>query len=157
MWPEDSEFKIQDSKRKVWKCNFKIDTTESRKSKYESTVALLWRFYFTQKSAIPFAGFFHENSLIVAWRFRIQDSRFKKKSMKLLFKQNITDPRKSKNVSTIALLSSFYFKNKLVLSSAKTSHKNSLIVACCTFGKLKIRTLPPNRFKNCCGILWKIP
>ena len=42
-------------------------------------------------------GFFHENALIVA-------SRFKKESMKMSFQKNITDPRKSKYVSTIVLL-----------------------------------------------------
>ena len=42
-------------------------------------------------------GFFHENALIVA-------SRFKKESIKMSFQKNITDPRKSKYVSTIVLL-----------------------------------------------------
>ena len=32
---------------------------------------------------------FHRNSQIVAWRSRIQDSRFKKNSMKMLFSKNI--------------------------------------------------------------------
>ena len=39
-------------------------------------------------------------------------------------------------------------KNKLMFSPARVFHKNSLIVACCTFGKLEIRTLTPNRSKN---------
>ena len=38
--------------------------------------------------------------------------------------------------------------NKLVLSSARFFHKDSLLVACCSFGKLEIRTLTPNRLKN---------
>ena len=82
-------------------------------------------------------GCFHENSLIVALRFKIQDSIFKKKIMKAPFKQNITDFRKSKYVPRIALLKKL-FENKLVLYSARLFHESSLIVACCTFGKLKI-------------------
>ena len=35
-----------------------------------------------------------------------------------------------------------------MLSSARIFHENSLIVGCCTFGKLEIRILTPNRFKN---------
>ena len=44
---------------------------------------------------ISSAGFFNENSMIVAWRFRIQDFKrkkgFKKESMKTQFQKNITD------------------------------------------------------------------
>ena len=36
----------------------------------------------------------------------------------------------------------------LALFSKKVFHKNSLIVACCTFGLLEIRTLTPNRLTN---------
>ena len=67
--------------------------------------------------------------------------------MNVPFKKNITDSRKSKYAFTIILLG-FYFANKLLLSSAGAFHKNSLIVPCCIFGKLEIRTLTPNRFKN---------
>ena len=42
----------------------------------------------------------------------------------------MTDSRKSKYAFTIVLLESFYFTNKLVLSSARVFHKNSLILAC---------------------------
>ena len=38
--------------------------------------------------------------------------------------------------------------NKLLLSSASVFHKNSLILACCSLGKLEIKTLTPNRLKN---------
>ena len=37
---------------------------------------------------------------------------------------------------------------KLALSITVGFHKNSLIVACCTFGRFKFRTLTPSRFKN---------
>ena len=79
--------------------------------------------------------------------FKIQDSRFKKKSMKMHFKK-APDFRKSKYVSTIVLLWSFYFTEKFPLSNAGAFHKNFLSVTCCTFGMLEIRTLTPNRFKN---------
>ena len=36
----------------------------------------------------------------------------------------------------------------MVVSVTRVFHKNVLIVACCIFGKLQIRTLTPNRFKN---------
>ena len=51
-------------------------------------------------------------------------------------------------VSKIALLKSFYFTNKLVLSSARAFHENSLIVACYTLCMLEVRISTPNRFKN---------
>ena len=35
-----------------------------------------------------------------------------------------------------------------MLSSARVFQENSLIVACCSFGKLEIKTLAPNRLKN---------
>ena len=41
----------------------------------------------------------------------------------------------------------FIFQKKMVLSSVRVFHKNSIIGAC-VFGKLEIRTLIPNRFKN---------
>ena len=67
--------------------------------------------------------------------------------MNVPFKKNITDSRKSKYASTIVLLENF-ISNKLELSSARVFHKMSLIVACCMFGMLEIRTLTPNRFKS---------
>ena len=67
--------------------------------------------------------------------------------MNVPFKKNITDSTKSKYAFTIVLLG-FYSANKLLLSSAGAFHKNSLIVPCCIFGKLEIRNLTPNRFKN---------
>ena len=66
--------------------------------------------------------------------------------MNVPFKKNIIDSRKSKYASTIVLLENF-ISYKLVLSSASVFHKMSLIVACCMFGMLEIRTLTPNRFK----------
>ena len=66
--------------------------------------------------------------------------------MKMSFQKNITDSRKSKYVSTAVLLQGFYFTQKLVLSSAGIFHENSLIVACFSFARFKIRT--PNRFKT---------
>ena len=65
--------------------------------------------------------------------------------MKMSFQKNITDSRKSKYVSTV-LLQGFYFTQKLVLSSAGIFLENSLIVACFSFARFKIRT--PNRFKT---------
>ena len=56
--------------------------------------------------------------------------------MKKPFQQNITDSRK------------FYSTKKLVLSSARVFCKNSLIVVCCTFGKLEIKNLTQKQFKN---------
>ena len=52
------------------------------------------KIFFGLKSAISSTGFFHKISLVVAWRFRIQDLRIKKKSMKMQFQKNITDSRK---------------------------------------------------------------
>ena len=37
---------------------------------------------------------------------------------------------------------------KTMLSISVCFHKNSLIVACCTFRRFEIRTFKPNRFKN---------
>ena len=109
-------------------------------------VSSMIRLFFTLKFAIFSTGFFNESSLIVAWRFRIQDSRFKKESMKMSFQNNLTDERKSKYVSIIALLWGFYFTQKLVLCSAGIFRANSLIVACYSFGRFKIWT--PNRFQS---------
>ena len=71
------------------------------------------------------------------------------------FQKNITDSRKSEHVSTIVLLYGFYFTQKLFLSSAVTFHENSLIVACCSFGRFEIRT--PNRFKTQTNDTSKLP
>ena len=76
--------------------------------------------------------------------FNKQDSKRKVCHLK----KYITDSRKSKYASTIVLFESFYFINKLVLSSARVFQKISLILACFIFGKLEIRTLTPNRSKN---------
>ena len=51
-------------------------------------------------------------------------------------------------VSTVALLQTFYFTLKSVISSAGFFHENLVIMTCCTLGNLEIRTLKPNRFKN---------
>ena len=70
----------------------------------------------------------------LAWDsgFKIQIEKYEKMNFKK--KKKI---RKSKYVSTIVLSS--YFTQKLVLSYAGAFHKNSLSMACGTFGKLKIR------------------
>ena len=60
----------------------------------------------------------------------------------------VTDSRKSKYAFTIVLLESFYFTNKLLLSSARVFLKNSLILACFVFVKLEIKSLTSNTFKN---------
>ena len=57
--------------------------------------------------------------------------------MKASFKQNITDFRKSKYVPRIFYYKAFQ-KQIGALLSARVFHENFLIVACCTFGKLKI-------------------
>ena len=59
-------------------------------------------------------------------------------------------------VSTVALLSSFSFTQKLVLFSTGVFQESFVIVACCTFRKLKIRTLTPNRFQNQTSDLFKL-
>ena len=64
------------------------------------------------------------------------------------FKKKLPDFRKLKYVPTVVLLQSFYFTQKFALSNTRAFHKNSLSVACCTFGMLEIGTLTPNRFKN---------
>ena len=51
-------------------------------------------------------------------------------------------------VSTLPLLPSFSITKKLGLSIAVAFHNNSLIEACYIFGKLDIRNLTPNIFKN---------
>ena len=56
--------------------------------------------------------------------------------------------RKSKYVPIVVLLQSFYFTQKLVLSSAGVFYENSLIAVCFTFGRFEIQTLKPNRFQN---------
>ena len=56
---------------------FTGDQNNIESDDYISTVALLYRFYFTLKLVIS-VGSFNEK-----WRFRIQDARLKKKSMKV--------------------------------------------------------------------------
>ena len=51
-------------------------------------------------------------------------------------------------VSSLPLLPSFSNTKKLALSIAVDFHKNSLTEACYIFGKLDIRNLTPNIFKN---------
>ena len=67
---------------------------------------------------------------------------------KILVAENWQDIGPNDCVSTLALLQSFHFTQHLALSSKEVFHKNPLIVTCCTFGKLEIRTLTPNRLKN---------
>ena len=68
--------------------------------------------------------------------------------MEIPFQKNITDSRKSKYVSTILLLQSFYFTQNLMLFPVGVFHENSLTLVCCTFRRFEIRILTPNRFKN---------
>ena len=63
---QGSGFKFQDSKRKVWKCVLRKKVPDFRKSKHVSTIVLLWRFYFTQKFPLSYAGAVHKNFLSVA-------------------------------------------------------------------------------------------
>ena len=51
-------------------------------------------------------------------------------------------------MSKIAPIKSFYLAQKLVLSSGGVFHENSLIVACCIFGRFEVRTLTPDRSKD---------
>ena len=60
-------------------------------------------------------GFFHENPLTVA-------SRFKKESMKMSFQKNITDPRKSKCVYNSPIIR-FLFHTKIGSPPQKFSIK----------------------------------
>ena len=76
--------------------------------------------------------------------------------MEMYFKKKVPDFRISKYVSTIDLLSSFYFTQKFMLSYAGVFHKNSLSVPCCTFNVLEVRTITPNTFKNQSGGTLKI-
>ena len=78
-------------------------------------------------------------------RFGIQDSILK--VWKYLSRIKLTDLTESKYLSTIVLLQSFYFKQKVALSYAGAFQENSLSVTCCTFGKLQIRTFTSNRFR----------
>ena len=78
------------------------------------------------------------------------------KSMKMYFEKIVPDFRISKCVSTILLLQSFYFTQKLALSYAGFFHENSLSVACCAFNVLEVRTVTPNRLKNQSGGTLKI-
>ena len=55
----------------------------------------------------------------------------------------------------VALYLSFLSKN-IALSISLSFHKNSLMVACCTFSKFKIRTLTPSRFKNQTNDIFKL-
>ena len=51
-------------------------------------------------------------------------------------------------VLTVALLSSVWFTKKPALSITVCFHKDFLVMACCTFGRVEIQPLTPNRFKN---------
>ena len=55
--------------------------------------------------------------------------------------------RKSKYVSTVALLLNFYFTQKLALFPIGGFPKKFLIVTCCTLGRFEIQTLTPKRLK----------
>ena len=112
---------------------------------YVSTVALLSSFYFTLKLSISTVRFFNGNSLIVARRFRIQDSRFNKKSMKMQFQKDITASRKPKYESAVTLLWSFYFTQNFPLSYAGAFDKSFLSV---NFRNAWNQNLKSNRFKN---------
>ena len=46
---------------------------------------------------------------------------------------------------------------KVTFSISAGFHKNSLVVVCCTFGKFKIKTLTPSRFKNQIHDKFKLP
>ena len=67
---------------------------------------------------------------------------------KILVAENWQDIGSNDCVSTLALFQSFHFTQHLTLSSKEGFHKNTLTVTCCTFSKLEIRTLTPNRLKN---------
>ena len=90
-------------------------------------------------------------SLNTIW-LEIQDSRFRIQDLYLYlyFREKVPDFRISKYVAAILLLyiKLLFHTKKFALSYAGAFHKNSLIVACCTFGRFEIRTLTPNRFKN---------
>ena len=79
-------------------------------------------------------------------RFRIEDSRFKKKSVKMPSK------RKHQVLENQSMCPQYSYYKAFIpiikLSNAGPFHKNSQSVACCTFGMLEIRTLTQNRFKN---------
>ena len=81
-------------------------------------------------------------------RFRIRDSRLKKKIIKMYFKKKVPTFRISKYVSPIVLLQTFCFTQKFALSYAGAFHENSLSVACCIFVVIEVKTIIPNRFKN---------
>ena len=94
--------------------------------------------------AISFAGFVNnENSMIVAWRFRTQDSK-RKVYMKMQFQKRYIE---SKYVSAVVLLQIVYLTQKLALFSIGDFHKIFLVVKCCTLGRFEIWTLTPNRLK----------
>ena len=62
--------------------------------------------------------------------------------------QNSSNIESNVYVSTVALLSSVWFTQKISALHLSAFLQNSLIVACFTFGRLKIQILTPNRFKN---------
>ena len=134
---QDSGFKIQDSKRKVWKCISK-KVPDFRKSKNLSAIFLLQTFYFTRKFALSNAGAFHKNYLSVPCC-----------TFGMLELRTLTQNR-FKNQSSDTL-------NILDLSVTVGFHKNSLIVVFCTFCRFKFRILTPSRFKNQTNDTFKPP
>ena len=81
-------------------------------------------------------------------RLKIQDSRFKKKSMKMHFKKKHQILENQIMCPQQSYYKDFISYKKFTLSNAGAFHENSLSVVCCIFGMLEIRTLTPNRFKN---------
>ena len=105
---------------------------------YVSTLFLLKSFYITLKSSISVAIFFNGNSLIVAWRFRTQDSRFKKKSMEMHFKKKSTRFLKIKTCVHNGPIINFLFHTKVSTLLRRSFSRKFPSVACCTFGMLEI-------------------
>ena len=59
-------------------------------------------------------------------------------------------------VHSSSIIHVFDHKKKLALSISVGFHKNSLIVAYCTFARFKFRTLTSSRFKNQTNDIFKI-
>ena len=95
---------------------------------------------------ISSAELFHENSLIVACRFRIRHTKFKKKIMKTQFQRKYEWFWKIKVCVHNSPIIRPSFQTKIGLSSTGIFHENSLVVACWSFGRFEIRT--PNGFKT---------
>lgn len=74
-----------------------VQSTPIRKLLFHTKIGDLLHGIFSRK-------FWRLEKGIVAWRSKMQYSRFKKKSMKASFKQNITDSRKPRYVSAIVRL-----------------------------------------------------